>query len=199
MNLVPGSRPRATREEIVEIATKNGIDPEKADPLFVVGVRGYYQDTMGAVGANDRRIYDDAIFVVTPNGFAAFNGNVDPNGVRKGHGFGDATKGMANLKPGLYRSHQLGLHKGKYLALVQRAGPVTVIRDGNPPYPDPGFHGINIHKGGVNSTSSIGCQTIPPAQWPEFIGLVSGAAKALSGGNWRTRVIPYLLVEGPIR
>lgn len=197
MSINPATRPQATRAEIFALATAHGLDPAAAK-LCLVGVRGYYRDTMGAPGVNDRRIYDDAIFVFTPNSFAAFNGNVDPNGVRKGAGFG-ASKGMANLKPGLYHAHRLGLHKGKYLALVQTAGQVAVMRDGNPPYEDRGYFGINIHRGGVASTSSLGCQTIPPAQWPEFIALVSGAAKALDSSAWRQRVIPYLLIEGPVR
>lgn len=197
MTIVPGARPQATRAEIFALAAAHGLDPVAAQ-LCLIGVRGYYSDTMGAPGVNDRRLYDDAIFVFTPNSFAAFNANVDPSGYRKGSG-GGAAKGMASLKPGLYHAHRLGLHKGKYLALVQTAGAVTVMRDGSPPYADSGYFGINIHRGGVNSTSSLGCQTVPPAQYPEFIGLVSGAAKALDGAAWRSRVIPYLLLEGPVR
>ena len=39
-------------------------------------------------------------------------------------------EGTAWLKPGQYRgAYTLDLHKGKYLALCQRTGPVTVYRD----------------------------------------------------------------------
>jgi lysozyme len=126
--------------------------------------------------------------------FAAFNANTDPSRYRKGQGKG-AGKGMASLKLGVYRAHNLGKHKGQYEALIQTGGPVTVIRDGNPPYEDSGYFGINIHKGGFNTTSSEGCQTIHPTQWPSFIAGVTDQVKRLYGKPWRTVKIPYVLVE----
>jgi hypothetical protein len=126
---------------------------------------------MGAPGVNDRGVYDDGLFIDTPNVTASYNGNTDPSGYRKGSGTGPG-KGMASLKPGAWFVHKFDKRKGKYLALCQRLGDVTVIRDGEPPHEDNGSgFGINIHRGGYTRTSSIGCQTVHPDQWDSFIGL----------------------------
>lgn len=82
------------------------------------------------------------------------------------------TKGVAVLVPGQYRSsYKLGLHQGKYKALVQLQ-PVKVYRDNNrdnvfdkdPNTIEEGFFGINIHRSSPTSTSTLvggwsaGCQ-----------------------------------------
>lgn len=190
MSNVPSARPRMTEADLLARVKPLGITG--SDKLFVVGVRGYYRDTMGKVGANDRGIYDDAIFIVAPGQhFSAYNGNTDPSKVRDGEGTG-AGKGMASLKPGLWRAHQFGAHKGQYPALIQTGGKVTVSRDGNPPYDDSGYFGINIHKGGFNGTSSEGCQTIHPDQWAAFMANMDDLAKRL---GLRSAVIPYALID----
>jgi hypothetical protein len=81
-------------------------------------------------------------------------------------------QGTAILKQGQYKgTYQIGLHKGKYYALVQRK-PVTVLRDYDRNAvldfwngrPDTGMFGINIHRASVNGTTkavdvhSAGCQ-----------------------------------------
>lgn len=81
-------------------------------------------------------------------------------------------KGTAILVPGQYNgSHKIGLHQGKYEALVQCA-PVKVYRDANKDNIldtdkrtiDTGMFGINIHKAGIASTIvdgwSAGCQVL---------------------------------------
>ncbi len=190
---VPVSKPRITHDEIAARADAVGLDRAQ-HPFFVAGIRGYYRDTLGAPGVNDRGIYDDALFLVSPLAFASYNGNTDPSQARRGHGTG-ATKGMAVLKPGLWLAHRFGLHRGQYLALVQTGGPVTVTRDGNPPYPDTGLFGINIHRGGWNTTSSLGCQTVHPGQWPAFVALAQDLAKRRFGAVWKRTTIPYLLFD----
>jgi len=189
MSNVPSARPRMTEAELTTKLKPLGLMAR--DQLFVVGVRGYYRDTMGKPGVNDRGIYDDAVFIVAPGlHFSAYNGNTDPSAYRKGKGT-DAGKGMATLKPGLWRAHKFGAHKG-YPALIQIGGQVTVTRDGDPPYDDAGWFGINIHKGGRNTTSSEGCQTIHPDQWASFMANMDDLARRL---KLRGSVIPYALIE----
>lgn len=78
--------------------------------------------------------------------------------------------GVARVVPGQYRgSHQIGLHQGKYPALVQRT-PIKVYRDANKDdtYDETkiveGMFGINIHRSSPTGTSvqvdgwSAGCQ-----------------------------------------
>lgn len=78
--------------------------------------------------------------------------------------------GVARLVPGQYRgSHRIGLHQGKYSALVQST-PLPVWRDANKDgiYDetkiDTGIFGINIHRSSPTGTSvqvdgwSAGCQ-----------------------------------------
>ena len=93
------------------------------------------------------------------------------------------------LKPGVWR-YQKGKHKRNspfgYMAFVQ-AAPVTVVRDQKGE--DTGFFGINIHAGGIGTTSSLGCQTVYKLQWLEFRSLVyAEMAKA------NVTKIPYVLV-----
>ena len=74
-----------------------------------------------------------------------------------------------------------------------------MIRDGSPPCPDTGYFGVNIHRGGTSTTSSEGCQTLPPAQWPAFIAAAQDQARRVQGGKWKRVTIPYALIEGAQR
>ena len=168
--MIPKNRPRIERKTTEKLLRLRKV----SDPVCLVGIRGYYRDSMGAKGTNDRSIYDDAIILVSPNVHAAFNANVDPGAYGKNPKIG---KGYASLKPGVYR-YKLGRHGlrsgNPYRALVQ-GNPVTVSRDGGED--ETGYFGINIHKGSNRSVSSEGCQTIPPAQWPAFIMMVETEMK----------------------
>lgn len=169
------------QERVKALAINRGI-PSNC-PCFLVGMRGYYLNSMGAPNRNDRGIYDDAIFLVSHNAFASFNANVDPSTTRKG---------IATLGTGIwrYRIGVHGLHKApekRYKALVQ-AAPVRVLRDGQ--VDETGYFGINIHRGSRTSTSSLGCQTIYPTQWDAFIALVESEMKRAG-----LREILYLLTE----
>ena len=180
--MIPKDRPRIERKTTEQLLRLRKV----SDPVCVVGIRGYYRDTMGAVGKNDIGLYDDALVVVSPNVHAAFNANVDPT--RLGWN-AKAKKPMAQLKPGVYR-YKLGLHgisRGNpYKALVQ-AGPVTVMRGDKE---ETGYYAINIHRGG-STTSSEGCTTLPPgANWNGFIALVESEMKR---NNAKT--LSYVLVS----
>lgn len=179
MKIVPNSTPQQKLSDTLDILAKHKVK----DKVALVGVRGYYLNTMGKVGANDRCLFDDAIFLVGPDFYAAFNANTDP---------GAYYKGVANLATGLWK-YKIGIHglskpKDKqYRALVQ-AGKVTVNRDGGKV--ETGYFGINIHRGGYDKVSSIGCQTIYPDQWRSFFTSVENQLKRAEQTE-----IPYLLIE----
>src|SRR5690606_7514262 len=105
---IPNSKPRLTSAELHKLIAPFDLDRDK-HPLLIVGIRGYYLRTLGDPTTNDRNIYDDALFIDTPNVSASFNGNTDPSHFRKGTGTKSSTKGVARLKPGLYFSHTFGL------------------------------------------------------------------------------------------
>ena len=157
-SLIPPKRPDINISELRKIALDAGVKTEKE--FCIIGIRGFYNK-----GKNQRAIYDDAIFIVSPASIVSFNANTDPGAFKKG---------IANLRCGswLYKLGIHGLSKPKFLqyqALVQSA-PVIVDRDSYGE--DRGWFGINIHKGGRWSVSSLGCQTIHPSQWDEFIDKV---------------------------
>lgn len=181
--IIPSSRPRQARPLTVSRLLDAGWQSAHY-PVALLGVRGYYLDTMGGAGVNDRKIYDDAIFLLSPRGHWAFNANTDAGAFRKG---------IANLATGIWL-YKLGIHgwskpaAQRYTALVQ-AGQVTVNRD-DWAKPVSGFFGINIHRGSRTSVSSLGCQTLWPGQWPEFIGTVKTELAAAG-----QIIIPYVLIE----
>ncbi len=155
---------------LMAMLKKNGVDPEKE--VCIIGLRGFYNPQ-----SNSRGLYDDAIFIVGPNGAVrGFTANTDSSTYRER---------IATLKTGvwLYKVGIHGLSKPKaqqYRALVQ-AAQVTVLRDGAQyaeTRTDTGWFGINIHRGGLTGTSSLGCQTIHPRQWDEFLSEVEKRMKA---------------------
>ena len=113
------------------------------------------------------------------------------------------TDGTAILKAGQYiNSHKIGLHQGKYKALVQQK-PVTVIRDYdrnavldfNNGKESTGVFGINIHRSSETGTSksvdkwSAGCQVFENAQ--DFANFLALADKhnSLYGNNFTYTLI----------
>lgn len=194
MITVPASKPKLPKSDFDKVIRHYGVDTDRYK-VVVGGSRGYYEDSIGEVDKNDRGVYDDAMFIRTPDFYATFNANCDPSTYRKGYGFGDA-KGIATLKADVYYAWKLDYHKGKYLALCQRLGEMTVIRDGNPPYEHKSkWLGINGHKGGINTTASLGCQTIVPQQWNEFISDCVRELKKYYGDDYNKVVVPYCLIE----
>jgi lysozyme len=174
--ILPPSRPQLTADAAARTVRAAGV----TDAVALLGVRGYYRDTMGRAGTNDRGIYDDAMFVVSVTAFAAFNANTDPSVERPG--IAVLERGVWHYKRGLH-----GISRGNpYPAFVQ-ADEVTVMRDGGKP--DTGYFGINIHRGGRNTTSSEGCQTIFPDQWDAFHELARGEMT-----RHAQMTVPYVLI-----
>jgi lysozyme len=157
--------------------------------VFLMGLRGYYQDTMGKPGVNDRGIYDDAICIIDRGGILIpFNGNTDPSRFRQS---------IATLIPGvhMYRKgkHGITTHTDGGYPAFRPATPdesLPVWRDGTVPHSVHKGIAINIHKGGYGTTSSEGCQTIYPDQWLDF----QQTAYELMD-KYGQKTIPYILAD----
>lgn len=190
---------KANSHKLVAAPNTYNTNPTAFDPdkhVIAVAIRGYDLEE-GTSGKNDRRIYDDAFFIVSPNEVKMFEGNTDPNGYRSGSGTGD-NKGMACLKKGVWFFAK-GPHKGS--PAFRQACPFTVVRDGNPPYDHTGYHAINWHSGGVSSTSSLGCQTASPNIYVPMRDYIYKKLEECDNpymnNDWgvRARTIPYILIE----
>ena len=101
-------------------------------------------------------------------------------------------KGCAILVPNQYRGvWELGLHNGKYEALVQRKGEVVVYRDENEDQKydmvsgttESGYFGINIHKASEGERETVdgysaGCQVFQNSdEYDIFIELCKKSEK----------------------
>lgn len=112
-------------------------------------------------------------------------------------------RGVARLVPGQYRGvYAVSMHNGKYQALCQRLGNVSVYRDNNKDkiqdekVIDSGVFGINIHRSSIYKDPSYvdyfseGCQVFRyNANFVEFMKIINKAKDAF--GNKFT----YTLIE----
>ncbi len=180
--MIPASTPKKTHDEVKALINEKYPEILSQYKVVLLGMRGYYKKTMGNPDKNDIGLYDDAIFVLSTEAFASYNANTDPSNNDK--------IGRATLKPGvwMYKKGKHGIsRKRPYSALVQ-AKEVTVKREKKGE--ETGFFAINIHKGGLNTTGSEGCQTIYYLQWSSFINLVYEQMT-----RFKQIEIPYILIE----
>lgn len=190
--MIPKSKPRAPRHVVQEAALASWTQDQLREAFpdfYVLGVRDYYTESFDP-GGSGRGLYDDAIFVVGPETFVAFNANVDPSRFKKG---------VATLIPGWYPykpgNHGITRPGGGYPAFrpATKDEALPVYRDGEKGRSKRDGVAINIHKGGWNTTSSEGCQTLHPSQWDAFHALVTLELKK-SG----LKRFWYGLIDGPI-
>jgi hypothetical protein len=165
---------------IIKSAEKLGYNVDKRpNKLNIIGVRN------SAATSQDK--FDDLIAYFTYDDNGNLIGKVVTGTTDPSTSFLKSpinVKGAAILKSGQYKdAYQIGLHRGKYEALVQ-AKPVTVIRDDDRNalinYFAPtqtGLYGINIHKStkGKNNEDiigldSAGCQVF--RNIPDFMDMM---------------------------
>ena len=159
-----------TREQIETAVKSKGymwFDSNKDYDLNIVGIRNVN------TGNRVTNRFDDWLTVSYKiNGiwqFHIFTATTDPGITHTTQRLLNP-KGVARLVPGQYRrSHRIGLHQGKYEALVQQT-PVKVFRDANRDMKfdetlvDEGMFGINIHRSSPTGVSTLvdgwsaGCQ-----------------------------------------
>jgi len=196
---IPCSKPRASRETVIEALISQKLwSNDRVTRCSVIGCRGYYRDTMGRPGVNDRSIYDDAAFVLSPDIFESFNFNTDPHGWKRGR----AT--LESRQRVVYVAGYHGYGRATGHPAFRQASDVVVLRDGRVGNGTNLGGGrfrdrassrfwINLHRGGSVTTSSAGCQTVPPDQWPSFHDLVLSELN-----KWGQSNFSYYLIDGPI-
>jgi hypothetical protein len=154
---------------------------------------GYQWPTLHVIGvrskANEKNKFDDHIYLINGPMQQIFSCTTNPGT----HWLKNLLnpKGTAVLKPGQYiDSWKLGLHQGKYKALVQ-AKPITVYRDGDKDdvaeetkVEQTGLFGINIHRANPSAVSSIidkwsaGCQVLnDPKQFATLLAACEASGK----------------------
>lgn len=181
-----------TLDKIKNTVTKKGYkwfddDANKNYDVNIVGVR----NNAPSVADKVTNVFDDFLTISFKENsnwqFFCWNATTDPGkkGVQQFHN----KKGVARLVPGQYRgAWSVDKHQGKYDALCQRLGNVTVWRDANRDLvfeektTDTGMFGINIHKAGQDSTWvenwSEGCQVFKRVKdFDVFMSICKKAAK----------------------
>ena len=182
-----------TREQIEKAVRAKGYvwfndDSNRSYDVNIVGVR----NSDPSIADKVTNVFDDTLTISFKDEkgawqFYAWMGTCDPGkkGVMEFHN----NKGVARLVPGQYRSvWKIDKHQGKYDALCQRNGNVTVWRDANKnllfekTVTDTGMFGINIHKAGQDSTWvenwSEGCQVFKRVKdFDVFMSICKKAAK----------------------
>ena len=161
MGIVPISRPQFKKEDAVKILEKYNLPQNQ---VYLIAFRGYYSRTFPPVG-NNIGVYDDALIMISPDYYNTYNFNVDPSSEKTGR---------ANVVSNQIIEFEIGIHnrsKAKsrqYKALIQDEATFKIYRyNQGTKYED--SIGINLHKGGYNTTSSLGCLTVYPDQWDSFI------------------------------
>ena len=194
-----------TREQIEEAVKAKGYKwfedtANKTYDVNIIGVR----NNAPSVADKVTNVFDDHLTISfkDENGvkqFYCWKATTDPGkkGVQQ---FGNK-KGVARLVPGQYRGvYMIDKHGGKYTALCQRGGNVTVYRDADKNLTfdeskfDTGMFGINIHKAGQDSTWvenwSEGCQVFKRVKdFDEFMKICQKARKI-----WGNK-FSYTLIE----
>ena len=182
-----------TREQIERAVKSKGYTWfEDADnqgyDVNIVGVRNNHPSIADKV----TNLFDDCLTISYKDEsgnwqFYCWNATTDPGkkGVQQFHN----KKGVARLVPNQYRGvWKIDKHQGKYDALCQRLGPVTVWRDSNKDLvfeervTDTGIFGINIHKAGQDSqwveNWSEGCSVFKRVKdFDVFMSICKKAAK----------------------
>lgn len=189
--------PFSKQPKIIDVLEQNNLQVyTRPFELNIIGVRSNSRIT---------NKFDDYIYCCFKNGLGnweshRFNATTDPGThfINKPMN----SNGTAILKQGQYKgAYQIGLHRGKYKALVQRK-PVTVYRsrstdiNGNIKT-QTGQFGINIHHAKGNGTTedvdrySAGCQVIANINdFKTMMGFAEKHAK-LYGNSFTYTLIDY--------
>jgi hypothetical protein len=186
--------------KIVDVLHQNGLKIyDRPFELNIIGIRS---------SSTVSNKFDDVLHVCYATELGTWHQHIYPCTTDPGTYFLNHPmnkSGTALLKHGQYeKGYQLGLHRGKYKALVQRK-PVTVYRsknsstniDSKTKHTQTGYFGINIHHASGNGTTedvnrwSAGCQVIANINdFKELIQLAEKHAKRY-GNSFTYTLLDY--------
>ena len=188
-----------SKEQIEKAVKSQGyvwFNGAKDYDVNIVGVRN------ATPGQKVTNLFDDKLTLSYKIGgewfYHEWDATTEPGkkGVMQFHNSG----GVARLVPDQYRGvYKVSMHQGKYQALCQRLGDVTVWRDKNRDMDfdeiirDTGMFGINIHKAGTVSNFvenwSEGCQVFKRTKdFNDFMVLIN-RAKEIHGNHFTYTLI----------
>ena len=208
-NLPPMNPPLAKKNDVESLALAGWRSDGNEGPLpsvYVLAVRGYRFATMGNPERNDCGIWDDAFFLVTPDGFFPENANTDPSRLGWNPGVG---KPYGLLQPGVWYFYP-GPHKGRPGCFRQADDAQVAAKLGIPHegkfkvmrmwgygdsrnYIEWGHQQVNVHPGAMSSTSSWLCLTLPYDRASAWLRQATLAVKEA-----RQKTLPVILIDGPI-
>lgn len=188
-----------SKEQIEKAVKSKGFvwfDGAKDYDVNIVGVRN------ATPGQKVTNLFDDKLTLSYKVGgewfFHEWDATTEPGkkGVMQFHNSG----GVARLVPDQYRGvYKVSMHQGKYQALCQRLGDVTVWRDKNRDMDfdeiirDTGMFGINIHKAGTVSNFvenwSEGCQVFKRTKDFNDFMVIINRAKEIHGNHFTYTLI----------
>lgn len=184
------SNPTLTLEECQQLAASKGI----TDKAILIGLR-WKQSVYG-----EKDAYTDTLILLTPEGIQTWKLNTLPT--KWSPGMACLQPGVWKFRKGIHGMHHLDLEnssedKDAYQYLLNHVGedhpdpkyaltywagrevpPMTVVRNG-----EPGTHTdslsnpfwIDLHHGGLYTTSSEACQTVPVPVWHQVRDAFFGA------------------------
>jgi hypothetical protein len=118
----------------------------------------------GADGSDNIGVYDDDVIGITPTGIQTYQGNTNPS--RRRDGVAELVPGVWSMVPGVH-----GITTGRPRPAFRQAPDASfTVRRHNRSGLFRGYFAINLHDGGWNSTSSLGCITLPPDEFKRLVG-----------------------------
>jgi hypothetical protein len=138
---------------------------EGEDVVNIVYVPGVNED--GTPNQNRVDAFDDGRFVLkvvdgVPKLVGAWQSTIETGVYYTQHPIAEDGQGAAMIAFDQFKAWQVGLHRGKYEALIQTGGPVTVYRDNKKDFKrggapvTTGYFGINQHHGYDAPRDAIG-------------------------------------------
>lgn len=161
--ILPPARPKRDDATLDAVIEHFNLVPTRACLIYV---RGHYLDTMGRPGVDDVNIYDDAVYLVSPNRRESWNANTSPSFPKKG--YAELVLGQYVYYPSY---HHIWEPKKRYRAFRPYPEGIKLkcLRNGKLST----CQATNLHMGSDNPAAfdvvwSQGCMTVPRSQYPDY-------------------------------